>query len=72
MRKHITRRKALKAGGAALAVTGAAVTLGFPLAAKADDGELLARVADFWKAYEKSNRAHDGCSSASPIAVSLK
>ena len=31
MRKHITRRKALKAGGAAPAVTGAAATLGFPL-----------------------------------------
>ena len=48
--KNLSRRKALKAGGAALAVT---ATLGFPMTAKADDSELLARVADFWTAYEK-------------------
>ena len=58
MRKHITRRQALNRGGMALAVTGATATLGFPLLAKADDAELLARVAVFWKAYEESNRVH--------------
>ena len=59
MRKHITRRQALNCGGMALAVTGATATLGFPLLAKADDAELLARVAEFWKAHEKNASAHD-------------
>lgn len=50
--ESLSRRTALKSG-AALAAT---ATLGFPALAKGDDGELLARVADFWTAYEDSER----------------
>ena len=62
--KNLTRRQAVKTG-AAIAAVGATATLGLPSVAEAAtlDAELLARVAEFYPAFEK----HDIMSAESSI-----
>ncbi len=60
--KNLTRREAVKTG-AAIAAVGATATLGLHSVAEAatEDAELFARVAEFYRAFEKHNlaaRAH--------------
>ena len=59
--KTLTRREAVKTGGAAAAVVGATVILGLPAVTKSatQDAELLARVAEFYPALEKHNIASE-------------
>ncbi len=61
--KNLTRREAVKTG-AAIAAVGATATLGLPSVAEAgnQDAELLARVAEFYRALEKHNIAAEASS----------
>ncbi|MCZ6466246.1 MAG: hypothetical protein O6829_03095, partial [Alphaproteobacteria bacterium] len=58
--KNLTRREAVKTG-AAIAAVGATATLGLHSVAEAatQDAELLARVAEFYRAFEKHNIASE-------------
>ncbi len=58
--KTLTRREAVKTG-AAIAAVGATATLGLPSVAEAatQDAELFARVAEFYRAFEKHNIASE-------------
>ncbi len=58
--KNLTRREAVKTG-AAIAAVGATATLGLPSVAEAgnQDAEFLARVAEFYRAFEKHNIASE-------------
>ncbi len=61
--KNLTRRQAVKTG-AAIAAAGATATLGLPSVAEAaiQDAELFARVAEFYRAFERHNIASEASS----------